>query len=51
MLQRRAILDDGSLGKLGHWENFQVSFTTPRSAEIKNDKLNLLGLESKVEVL
>lgn len=36
---------------MGHGENFQVSFRTPRSAEIKNDKLNLLGLESRVEVL
>lgn len=28
-----------------------MSFRIPRSAEIKNDELNLFGLEIKVEVL
>lgn len=34
----------------GHWGNLHVSFRTPRSAEIKNDKFDLLGLEIMIEV-
>lgn len=35
---------------MGHWGNLQVPFRTPISAEIKNDKFDLLGLEIKIEV-
>lgn len=36
---------------MGHWENLQVLFRTPRCAEIKNDEFNLFGLAIKILVL